>query len=406
MRTKARAALLVCLVTALTLAGGATSALLGSCGPFSDVSGLVCGAVLKMYFLGVTAGTSPTTFSENDTVTRGQMALFLARTHDQIKRTENPVRLAQGLINQPSNYEYFEDFKDPLLTGHPNGFATDGLYDYVASQDTTKIGIYASANGLKIGSFTTGTTNNRMVCDGVYLYITSNYGTTLKRIQLRTATVADPWGVALPAGTGDICFALDNVAVATNSGISIENTFSNSVTNVDLGGGTFGVVFDGAYLWATGGPTADLLFKIDISGNIQPGYPVTLDGPVNYYMGNDGQNLWIPIKIGGTSPAIEIVGMRQQAGQKVDLLGAPLSKAKDVEGIAYNGRYMVAAWIADFGCGNPPTGAVPIFYDAASHARLPTGYFSCFEPDAFTIGFNGYGFRWLGYSAAGSIRPM
>lgn len=406
MRAKIRAALLLCLVLALTLGGGAASVLLGACGPFGDVSSLVCNAVLKIYFLGVTVGTSPTTFSEGDPVTRGQMALFLARTYDQVQRTENPVRLAQGLVNQPSNYEYFDDLKDPLLTGRPNGFATDGLYDYVASQDTTKIGIYVSANGVRIGSFTTGTTNNRMVCNGIYLYITSRYGTTLKRIQLRSGMVTDPWGASLPSGTGDICFALDNVAVTTNSGISIENTFSNGVTNVDLGGGAYGVVFDGAYLWASGGPGGDKLFKIDVGGTIQPGYPVTLDGPVNYYMGNDGQNLWIPIKIGGTTPAIEIVGMRAQSGVKVDELGAPLSKATDVEGIAFNGKYMAVAWLADFGCGNPPTAAVPIFYDAASHARVASGYFSCFDPDAFTIGFNGYGFRWLGYSAAGSIRPM
>jgi len=402
MSTRTRLAVVAGLFCVATLVGGATTSFLSSCGPFSDVSSLVCNAVVKIYFLGITAGTTPTTFSEGDAVTRGQMALFLGRTYDQIKRTENPVRLAMGLVNMPYNGNFLEVMSNPAVTNQPIGFATDGFLDYVAGQGNNKIGIYYASNGTYIASYTTTDVNNRMVCDGTYLYITSKYGTTVKRIALSTGTVQEPYFTGLPSGTGDLALAGGQIAVATGSGVSINDPHVGTMTNVNLGGSAYGVVYDGAFIWASGGSAGNKLYKIDLAGAIQPGYPVTLDGPVNYYMGNDGQNLWIPIADGGTTPAVEIVGMHLQSGLKVDKLFTPFGMpATAVEGIAYNGRYMVVAWQADFGCGSPTMGAA--FYDAGSHAFL-SGAHTCNDTDAFTVAFNGYGFRWLGYGTPGTVR--
>src|SRR5579859_4248703 len=63
-------------------AGGAASFLLASCGPFTDVGTLICPFVLELYYSGITAGTSATTFSPNDPVTRGQMAVFTSTALD------------------------------------------------------------------------------------------------------------------------------------------------------------------------------------------------------------------------------------------------------------------------------------------------------------------------------------
>ena len=56
-------------------AGVATAVVQDVCGPFTDVSPTFCPYVLEMYYLGITAGTSPTTFSPEATVTRGQAAV-------------------------------------------------------------------------------------------------------------------------------------------------------------------------------------------------------------------------------------------------------------------------------------------------------------------------------------------
>jgi len=56
----------------------------GSCStdstPFIDIAGSFAAADIACIFaLGITTGTSPTTYSPSDAVTREQMAAFLAR---------------------------------------------------------------------------------------------------------------------------------------------------------------------------------------------------------------------------------------------------------------------------------------------------------------------------------------
>jgi len=60
-------------------AGAATGLVQDVCGPFTDVSPALCPYVLEMYYLGITAGTSPTTYSPEATVTRGQAAVLSRR---------------------------------------------------------------------------------------------------------------------------------------------------------------------------------------------------------------------------------------------------------------------------------------------------------------------------------------
>ncbi len=88
--------LIIPLVLAIALVGGATSALLAVCGPFTDVSGPFCPFILQVYYLGITSGTSPTTYSPDDPVTRGQAAVFIARSFDQsVRRSSRRAALDQ-----------------------------------------------------------------------------------------------------------------------------------------------------------------------------------------------------------------------------------------------------------------------------------------------------------------------
>src|SRR5262249_46330915 len=65
------------------LVAGLSEQLTGVCGPFTDVAADVfCPFVLEIFCLGITTGTSPTTYDPTSDVTRLQMAAFLSRTVD------------------------------------------------------------------------------------------------------------------------------------------------------------------------------------------------------------------------------------------------------------------------------------------------------------------------------------
>src|SRR6266508_2194318 len=77
-----RGVLLVALSVFAVTFGGA-SALVGVCGPFTDVAAdSFCPFVLEIFTIGITTGTSPTTYDPTSSVSRLQMAAFLSRTVD------------------------------------------------------------------------------------------------------------------------------------------------------------------------------------------------------------------------------------------------------------------------------------------------------------------------------------
>ena len=67
------------------LLSGASQRLFGTCGPFTDVAAdAFCPFVLEIFYLGITTGTSPTTYDPTANVSRLQMAAFLSRTVDGV----------------------------------------------------------------------------------------------------------------------------------------------------------------------------------------------------------------------------------------------------------------------------------------------------------------------------------
>src|SRR5215510_11810045 len=70
---------------AAVLIGGIRGTLLASCGPFTDVAAdAFCPFVLEIFYLGITTGTTATTYDPTGNVTRLQMAAFLSRTVDGV----------------------------------------------------------------------------------------------------------------------------------------------------------------------------------------------------------------------------------------------------------------------------------------------------------------------------------
>jgi hypothetical protein len=103
-----RAVLLISLIISLTVLSGRLQADTGSCGgvsvtlPFTPVQGntFFC-QLATAYFSELSNGTSATTFSPTENVTRGQIAAFVSRTLGQsVKRSHTRAALGQRWTNQ------------------------------------------------------------------------------------------------------------------------------------------------------------------------------------------------------------------------------------------------------------------------------------------------------------------
>src|SRR6476660_770891 len=92
-------------VLAALLAGGASRIVQDQCGPFTDVTPAFCPYILELYYLGITVGTSSTTFSPDDPLTRGQGAVFIAKGLNQsLARSSRRAALGQWWTSSYGNW--------------------------------------------------------------------------------------------------------------------------------------------------------------------------------------------------------------------------------------------------------------------------------------------------------------
>src|SRR5262245_62606906 len=101
MFPRSRSAVL-CLLAGVSLLLGGSAGALGTCGPFTDVAADVfCPFVLEIFYLGITTGTTATTYDPTSNVSRLQMAAFLSRTVDGVlKRGSRRASLDQFWATQ------------------------------------------------------------------------------------------------------------------------------------------------------------------------------------------------------------------------------------------------------------------------------------------------------------------
>src|SRR6202521_1638161 len=82
--------------------GGAVKIVQDTCSPFTDVTPGFCPYVLELYYLGITVGTSATTFSPDQSLTRGQAAVFVAKGLNQsLARSSRRAALGQWWTTTP-----------------------------------------------------------------------------------------------------------------------------------------------------------------------------------------------------------------------------------------------------------------------------------------------------------------
>src|SRR4030095_3248737 len=134
-----RAALVLALMLFITIASTRLRADSGSCGgatitlPFTAGAGRVffCQSA-EAYFSGLTNGTSGTTYSPGNNVTRDQMAAFITRTMDQsLKRGSRRAALKQFWTSTSAN-----GFGLTALGAGPALVESDGTDLWVASNSS------------------------------------------------------------------------------------------------------------------------------------------------------------------------------------------------------------------------------------------------------------------------------
>src|SRR5580765_6890875 len=115
--------LAISIVMAAAVFVGAAGGLLGACGPFTDAAAdAFCPFVLEIFYLGITTGTTPTTYDPASPVSRLQMAAFLSRTVDSaILRGGRRAALGQFWNTQTASALGMTTVGD-----NPEGIAWDG----------------------------------------------------------------------------------------------------------------------------------------------------------------------------------------------------------------------------------------------------------------------------------------
>jgi hypothetical protein len=288
------------------LSTGAGSALLAVCGPFTDVSDVVfCPFVLEIFYLGITTGTTPTTYDPAGNVTRLQMAAFLARNVDGVLKRgsrraalnrfwsgEANLRLARTTIGESPTFGV-SDGEDVWV-----GNALDSSISRVHGSDGKILGTWTDAK-LATGVFSamgrifaTGTTE-----PGSLYRIDPSL--TAGAVETVASTLGDdPIGLAYDGSRIWTANSTGSVSIVT-PGASVPWTVTTVTTGFSPGQ-AFAVLYDGTNIWVPS-ITNGTLLRLDPAGAILQTVTVGSNPEFPVF---DGTNIWVPRF---TPPAVTVV---------------------------------------------------------------------------------------------------
>jgi DNA-binding beta-propeller fold protein YncE len=264
--------------------------------PYTDVSSVgaaFCPGIMEAYVTGVSKGTTPSTFSPNNTVTRVQMTTFLQRSLDQaLTRTSRRAALNQWWVPQNTN-----SMQTIALGGFPQACASDGE-DIWASTDGEVVQVQGHT-GKALGTWTGATGSDGVLVAAGKVFVTG--ATSPGRLYVLDPT-QPPGAVTVAASTLDSNprgIAFDGTNIWTTNGnfppgsVSIiEPQSPYTVVNTVSTGFLlpFGILYDGAHIWVTDTAEGTLL-KLDSAGAILQTVTVGLGPQFPVF---DGANIWVP----------------------------------------------------------------------------------------------------------------
>jgi S-layer homology domain len=293
------------LALAAALAGGAAGIVQDQCGPFTDVSPGFCPYVLELYYLGITAGTSPTTFSPDDPLTRGQAAVFVSKGLNQpLARSSPRAALGQWWTTTPP---YDVGLGVTALSLGIRHVASDGADIWVAGGSV----VYRvrASDGKLLETWTNATSARSVVAAMGRVFVVGNTsiaspGGASSDGVLYMIDPAQPPGpvTTVATGLGDNAaglafdggrFWITNPLGPGGSSVSIVTpgpTAPWPVTTVTTGFSLpIGIVFDGSNTWVADVLAGDLL-RLDANGAILQ----AVHTGTSQYIAFDGANIWVP----------------------------------------------------------------------------------------------------------------
>jgi hypothetical protein len=274
---------------------GASGALFATCGPFTDVAAdAFCPFVLEIFTLGVTTGTTATTYDPASNVTRLQMAAFLSRSVDGVMKRGKRAALRQFWTTQGA-----VNLGLTTVGASPAFAESDGRDVWVTHGNA--VSRVQGSDGKLLETWT-GATNAEGVLAAmgkIFVAANQNPGVLYRIDPGQPPTV--PFAIAsLGAGPqGGIAFDGGRIWTANqgSGSISIVTPTSSvpwpSMTITAGFTGPAGMLYDGADIWVTDLPAGTLL-KLDSSGSVLQTVTV---GTVPLYPAFDGANIWVPNNI-------------------------------------------------------------------------------------------------------------
>jgi DNA-binding beta-propeller fold protein YncE len=258
--------------------------------PYTDVSGVgapFCPGIMEAYVTGISKGTTPTTFSPNENVSRLQMTTFLQRSLDQgnartsrraaLDQWWNPIRATQRIS----------------VGGAPLACAADGEHIWIATSfeiAEVEASTNTVLNSVLADSNSTGV---RVVGGKVYVAIsTSPGGLYVIDPSVPTfSTFTNPQFGNQPVGIAFDGYNLWTANRGPPGSVTILDLGLSVLTTVEMGfNAPYGILFDGAHIWVTDTGAGSLL-KLDSVGNILQIVPVGSEPAFPVF---DGANIWVP----------------------------------------------------------------------------------------------------------------
>jgi hypothetical protein len=294
-----RASLVIALMLFITITSSRLRAVSGSCGgatttlPFTDVAGSIffC-SIAEAYFSELTKGTSPTTYSPANNVTRDQMAAFITRTMDQsLKRGSRRAALKQFWTSTSAN-----GLGLTTVGLTPQLVESDGADLWVANYTSGSVSRVRASDGKLLETWSGAPNALGVLSAKGLIFVTGSQipGNLYQIDPTQPAGAVTTLTSSLGGASSGIAFDGIRVWTANTQGsISIVSLNPLSVNTVTTGfNQPAGILYDGANIWVTDiGTSPGKLLKLDSNGNIIQTVDV---GGTPFFPVFDGTNIWVP----------------------------------------------------------------------------------------------------------------
>jgi hypothetical protein len=258
--------------------------------PYTDVSGVgaaFCPGIMEAYVTGVSKGTTPSTFSPNETVTRVQMTTFLQRSLDQaLARASRRV-----VFNQLWTPQNMNSLQTIDVGGSPIGCAVDG--DNIWVTNFGQVAQVQASTGKVLGTWTGAAQSDGVMVALGKVFVTGN-GFPGSLYVIDPTQSPGPVTAVQTLGPNSSAIAFDGnyLWVANANSVSIIIPAPPYPTEQLATGFSepIWILYDGANIWVTD-EGAGTLLKLNSGGNVIQTVKVGSSPGQSVF---DGANIWVP----------------------------------------------------------------------------------------------------------------